>query len=122
MKSTIHFGLRPVLAIATAAALTACHTAPAPIYQWHNYQPVVYKYFKGESPEEQIAMLEKDLKKIKSDGERVPPGFHAHLGMLYSSVGKYAQSEQEFLTEKSLFPESGPYMDFLLNKATIKDH
>ena len=43
-------------------------------------------------------------------------GFHAQLGMLYASVGKTGQATQAFEAEKALFPESSPYMDFLMKK------
>ena len=46
-----------------------------------------------------------------------PPGFHAHLGMLYALAGKQDQVAVEFETEKKLFPESAAYMDFLLKKS-----
>ena len=55
--------------------------------------------------------------KIRSTGKAVPPGYHAHLGLLYLSMGKDDQMVQEFRTEKALFPESASYMDFLLKNA-----
>lgn len=45
-----------------------------------------------------------------------PPGFHAHLGMLYAQQGQDDQALQALLTEKTLFPESTTYIDFLLAK------
>lgn len=59
----------------------------------------------------------RDLQKIRSSGKTPPPGYHAHLGMLYASLGKDDQMVQQFQTEKQLFPESAAYMDFLLKKA-----
>lgn len=102
--------------LAGAVLLTGCQTAPKTLYQWEGYQPQVYQYFKGESPEQQIAALEKDLQTIESKGGAVPPGFHAHLGMLYSMAGKGDLVVAHFETEKKLFPESAAYMDFLLGK------
>ncbi len=86
------------------------------LYGWGNYQEQVYDHFKtdGNGNEQQIAALEENLQKIRSRGEAVPPGYHAHLGMLYAAVGKEDQLIQELQTEKSLFPESTPYMDFLM--------
>jgi hypothetical protein len=51
----------------------------------------------------------------------VPPGFHAHLGMLYSIAGKSDQMVAQFEDEKKLFPESATYMDFLLAKVKKGD-
>lgn len=105
---------------ATAAALLLAGCAGSstpPLYQWNGYQPQVYEYFKGQkSPQEQIDALEKALQEIRAKGRTPPPGFHAHLGMLYASVGNEQQAEQELQAEKQLFPESTAYMDFLMKK------
>jgi hypothetical protein len=109
---------------ATAAVLLlagcAAPTTP-PLYQWNGYQPQVYAYFKGQtSPQEQIDVLEKALQDIRGKGATPPPGFHAHLGMLYASVGNGQQAAQEFQAEKQLFPESSAYMDFLMKKKSAQ--
>jgi len=103
-------------ALAAAGILSGC-AAPKTLYQWGSYQPQVYNYFKGQPPEAQIEALERDLQKMKSVGSTVPPGYHAQLGLLYLNTGKDDQMVQEFRTEKALFPESAPYMDFLLKSA-----
>ena len=111
-------GLLPVLA--ASALLAGCaHTATTPpLYQWDGYQPQVYEYFKAQrNPEDQIDALEKALQQILAKGSLPPPGFHAHLGMLYASVGKDQQAQHELEAEKRAFPESSTYMDFLLNKS-----
>ncbi|SFG37356.1 hypothetical protein SAMN05518865_111128 [Duganella sp. CF458] len=105
---------RLALACGVAVALVGCQHRQPTIYQWESYQPQVYQYFKGESPEAQIAVLEKDLQKINAQGMIPPPGYHAHLGLLYSVTGKPEQMAAEFEAEKMLFPESAAYMDFLL--------
>ncbi|KAF0865979.1 DUF4810 domain-containing protein [Pseudomonas sp. LD120] len=110
---------RPLLAGALLASvlLTGC-SGPKTLYQWETYQAQTYEYFKGEEAREaQVEALERDLQKIKSTGKAVPPGYHAHLGMLYAGLGKDDQMVQQFNTEKALFPESAPYMDFLLKNA-----
>lgn len=105
------------LMLTAVATVAGCQTAPKPLYQWESYQPQVYGYFKGESKQEQVEALERDLQKINASGRQAPPGYHAHLGMLYLSLGKDDQMVQEFRTEKALFPESAGYMDFLLKNA-----
>jgi len=105
-----------MLALAGAACLTGCASPPKTLYGWDGYQPQVYQHFKGESPDQQIAEMEKSLQTISARGAAVPPGFHAHLGMLYSSTGKLDQMVVQFEDEKKLFPESAAYMDFLLAK------
>ncbi|AIZ34835.1 DUF4810 domain-containing protein [Pseudomonas sp. K1(2024)] len=100
-----------------SALLAGCNT-PKPLYQWESYQPQVREYFNDQSKEEQVIALERDLEKIKAKNGAVPPGYHAQLGLLYSSLGKDDQMIQEFRTEKALFPESATYMDFLMKNAT----
>ncbi|MFI8648028.1 DUF4810 domain-containing protein [Pseudomonas iridis] len=114
---------RSLLALTLAAStLLAGCAGPKTLYQWEGYEPQVYEYFKGEEPKEaQAEALERDLQKIRSTGKAVPPGYHAHLGLLYLSMGKDDQMVQQFRTEKTLFPESGTYMDFLLENAKTGD-
>lgn len=108
--------LTTILALAVCAGVTGCATQPKTLYQWEGYQPQVYQYLKGDSPEQQIAAMEKDLQTISAKGNHAPPGFHAHLGMLYSHSGRPDQVLAQFEDEKRLFPESAAYMDFLLAK------
>ncbi|NHZ78934.1 DUF4810 domain-containing protein [Massilia sp. CCM 8695] len=103
------------LAVALAAfALVGCRTAPPSIYQWGSYEPQLNGHFKGESPIQQIVVMEKHLQTASTHGKQVPPGFHAHLGMLYSIAGRPDQVAAQFQEEKRLFPESEPYMNRLL--------
>jgi hypothetical protein len=115
---THNLTFRPALAVALlASALLAGCSGPKTIYQWEGYQPQVYEYFKGESKEAQALALEADLEKIRAKDGVVPPGYHAQLGLLYSSLGKDDQMVQQFQAEKAEFPESGAYMDFLMKNA-----
>jgi hypothetical protein len=108
--------LSAALSIVSALAGCATNSTP-PLYQWTGYEPQVYEYFKGTSaPQAQIQALENALEKIRAKGEVPPPGFYAHLGMLYASTEKYQQAEEAFAAEKQLFPESSTYMDFMLKK------
>jgi hypothetical protein len=106
----------PTTAAAMLLAGCAAPTTP-PLYQWNGYQPQVYEYFKGKTSQQaQIDTLEQALQEIRAKGQTPPPGFHAHLGMLYASVGNARQAEQALQAEKQLFPESATYMDFLMMK------
>jgi hypothetical protein len=97
-----------------AFALAGCHTPPVSLYQWGTYEPQLSQHFKGESPDQQIAMMENQMHTASASGKQVPPGFHAHLGLLYSIAGKPDQVVAEFQEEKRLFPESEPFMNRLL--------
>ena len=105
-----------MLALAAAVLLSGCAAAPKTLYGWDGYQPQVYQHLKGESPDLQIAAMETALQTMSAKGKSAPPGFHAHLGMLYSISGKPDQVVAQFEDEKKLFPESATYMDFLLAK------
>ena len=107
---------RPMF-IAGLLGLFGCATPPPMLYGWGSYQQQVYEYLKGENngPQAQLAALETDLQQFDAKGLAHPPGLHAHIGLLYASMGKSADAVQEFETEKSLFPESAQYIDFLLS-------
>lgn len=111
-------------AIFALLSLIGCVSAPPTLYGWGSYQSQVYEYLKGENngPEAQLAALDEDLQKFDADGKKHPPGLHAHLGLLYASLGKTGDAVREFETEKSLFPESAEYIDFLLSdKRKLKE-
>ncbi|MDO6386453.1 MULTISPECIES: DUF4810 domain-containing protein [Uliginosibacterium] len=102
------------------AALLAggCATRTPTLYYWGDYQPQLYAYLKneGSSHPEQILALQKIIEEAKAANKSVPPGFYAHLGLLQINEGKPELARQAFETEKTLFPESAAYMDFLLRK------
>ena len=117
--------LRPLALAACCVAsvyLTGCANRARPLYEWGSYQDQVYAHFKATSsgPEEQVIALERDLEKIRANNATPPPGYYAHLGMLYASLGREDQTAKAFESEKALFPESARYLDFLLSKSKKK--
>lgn len=115
---------RRVVASSMGAAivlgLTACVTPPKPMYQWAGYQEAVFEYLKtdGANPGPQITLLEAQVQKNAATGDASPPGLHAHLALLYSKAGDDAKAVEYLQAERKLFPESGPYINFLLTNAT----
>ena len=105
-----------LIAMPLFALLSGCVSQPRNTYNWGVYEKQVYAHFKSTgSPEQQLAALEQSS--LKTAGKLVaPPGYHAHLGLLYGEVGRIDDMQVEFETEKLLFPESAPFMDFMLNK------
>ncbi|MBS0445448.1 MAG: DUF4810 domain-containing protein [Proteobacteria bacterium] len=101
-----------------AVLLVACAQAPKPLYLWEDFPRQQYDTLlhQGASPESQIQAMELHATKAQSVHAALPPGFRAHLGMLYLSVGNSDKARELWQTEKSTFPESSPYIDRLLQK------
>ena len=101
------------------AALTGCSSTKEPIYYYGEYSSAVYAYLKADevTVEQQINMLEQVIADAANKSKIVAPGLHAHLGMLYFETGDPTLGASHFETEKSLFPESVQYIDFLLKSA-----
>lgn len=105
-----------ILAMAGALLLTGCATGPGPLYYWGEYQPQVYGHLSGEKgPDEQIANLEAGIEKARAIGKPLPPGYSAHLGVLYAEKEDGDKMLHYFDAEKKQYPESAAYIDFLLS-------
>lgn len=105
------------LSIVALLLLAGCATKTEPLYYWGDYQPQVYGHFtKDKGPEEQIASLEAGLEQARAKGKSVPPGYLAHLGVLYAQGEHQDQMLKYFQAEKKLYPESTAYIDFLSRK------
>jgi hypothetical protein len=106
-------------AIAVGALLAGCASASRPLYYWGHYEDLIYAMYATPGAVDattQIETLEADYQKARAENQPVPPGFHAHLGVLYYQAGKLDQARQQFLTEKTQYPESAIFMDGLLNR------
>ena len=105
-----------VLASACVAVLAGC-AAPKTMYAWGSYEELIYASYAtpgSAPPEMQIESMERDYQQARAANQRVPPGWHAHLGYLYYQAGKRDQAVQELRTEKAGFPESAVFVDRLL--------
>ncbi len=109
--------IKGLAALCLLATLAGC-AGPKQLYSWNGYQPQVYAHLKNDgksSPEEQILDMEKGIQEASAKGAKVPPGYHAHLGLLYLNTGRTDQALAAWNQEKALFPESAKYIDFLIN-------
>lgn len=108
------------LALIVASVLVGCK-ATEPLYYHGQYNTAVYSYFKAKDVtlEEQIRELQELIEIAASTNQRVAPGVHAHLGMLYFEAGNARLGTQHFEKEMSLFPESRQYIGFLLNSTGV---
>jgi len=102
--------------LAACLFMVGCVQAPPSLYQWESFEDQMYEYYKGGSTEKQIDELEQDLQKIYAANRAVPPGYHAHLGLLYLQTGNDSKAMENLAAERSKFPESASYIDFLLKK------
>ena len=107
------------LASAAAMLLSGCaDNSPRQLYYWDGaYTGSVYEYLTEEGDAgAQIAALEQSLQKAYQRAAKVPPGLHAHLGLLYLSQGNGAKFKAYVEKEAELYPESREYAMFLLNQ------
>lgn len=113
---------RTGLATATlllAPALSACSSQRPPLYYWKGYQNQAYSALSQKAdPAAGIAVLERGISQAQSKNRIPAPGYYAELGYLYAQIGRANQARDAFEKEKSLFPESTPYMDRLLRTMT----
>lgn len=112
--------LRLAAATAVGSVLAGCVPAQPRLYHWEDFQGQLYEYFRADqsSPEEQLRILGAQVEKARGSGAALPPGFRAHLAMLYLRLGREGEARQELEAEKANFPESAQYMDFLLKRMT----
>jgi hypothetical protein len=99
-----------------AGGLAACAQPQKTLYNWQSYQPQVYAYLKDDGADytAQVQALEKNIETARAANQALPPGFHAHLGMLYLKTGNGEKALEQLQSEKLAFPESAAFMDFLM--------
>lgn len=105
--------------MAACLLLGACETTSS-LYYWGDYEQLVYEMYNkpGKAPPElQVDKLSADIERAQSSGRKVAPGIHAHLGMMYASIGNMAAAEAAFANEKALYPESEVFLDGMLQRA-----
>lgn len=109
---------KPAL-LAACLSLGACETT-SQLYYWGDYEQLLYDMYNkpGNAPPElQIDKLSADIERAHNSGQKIAPGVHAHLGMMYASVGNLAAAEAAFNNEKRLYPESATLLDGMLQRA-----
>jgi hypothetical protein len=98
--------------------LMGCAQPSKPLYFWDGYQAAVYDHFSsdGKGPLEQLRQLDEQAQKARAAGLPVPPGFHAHLALVYMKLGRDDEARQQLETERAQYPESTAYVDSLLRR------
>lgn len=107
----------PFLPLFALLALGGCAAQNSMLYHWGEYPNATYAHLRQDlaTPEEQLAALLKTVADAERSGRAVPPGLHAHIGMLYAQLGEPDLASDHWLIEKTLFPAAAPFMDFTLN-------
>lgn len=103
-----------IISLVAVLSFSGC-AANKNLYNWGSYEPQVYSYFKGDAPDKQVLELEKLLGEINAKGNFPPPGFYAHLGMLYSKIGRESEVMGMFELEKKTYPESAVFINNIIN-------
>lgn len=98
-----------------------CSSGSSGLYYWGEYPEATYAYLRGDraTPAEQVAALEKTLREAKRKEERIPPGLHAQLGLLYARLGDLDRAREHWRREKALYPSSETFMDFVLEESAL---
>jgi hypothetical protein len=106
------------LSLSAALLSSGCtFGGPKQLYSWGVYQKTVYEYMRadGDVPiETQIQQLETMASEAQAKDEALPPGYRAHLGLLYARQGDTHRLQSGLEQEKQAFPESTTFADFLL--------
>ncbi len=111
--------LRQLALVAACLIMAACESTSS-LYYWGSYEGLVYDMYNrpGQAPPElQIDKLSADIERARDSGRKIAPGVHAHLGLMYPSVGNLAAAEAAFHNEKTLYPESATLLDGMLQRA-----
>jgi hypothetical protein len=107
---------RALIAITlTTMALGAC--APQTRFVWGDYEDALYVYYKDPS---QKALYRKALVAAIAEGRKenkVAPGLLAELGYIDLEDGNTAEAITCFNEEMTLFPESRPFLQGVVQRA-----
>ncbi len=109
---------RGVLALCLIALTVGCAQPVKQMYIWEDFPRQQYNTLlrSGANQDDQIRTLQAHAEKARANGATLPPGFRAHLGMLYLGAGNIGEARSQWQAEKVAFPESATYMDQLLKR------
>ncbi len=103
---------------AAICSLTACRQQSS-YYTWGTYEQSVWELTHAEGATDvdvQIQKLTEQVERTRQEGGRIPPGLHAHLGLLHSMRGELDTAQAAFESERELFPESATFIDGVIKR------
>jgi len=105
----------PAAALVLVSA--GCFSPPVTLYDWGDYEESLYRVYREGAPiEDEIRILAEEVRQTQEAGKNIPPGRLAHLGYLCGLAGDRTRAADFFRLEKELYPESGKFMGFLIEK------
>lgn len=97
-------------------ALAGASCAGPSIYEWGPYQESVYDLTANAGQVDVGAWIDQlnlTVEKARAEERPIPPGMHAHIGLLYTMQGQLDTAAAAFESEKELYPESAVFVDRL---------
>jgi hypothetical protein len=111
--------------IAVAFLMSGCVEQPKPLYSYGDYSESYYTNKKNMNEESTLKLqksIEQAIEKAgESKSDRVPPGMYANLGYMYLKSGNPSGAIANFKKEKSIYPESGHFMDRMIKKVELAE-
>src|SRR6218665_42107 len=105
---------RLVFIVACAALTTGC--AKPPVYQWGQYDELLYRGYKDPAQIETMRLkLEGHVATLESSRAKVPPGVYAELGTLNLQKGDSNAARAFYVKERDAWPESRGLMDAMIS-------
>jgi hypothetical protein len=104
-----------IFPLCTAVALLAgCTTRPS-LYEWSNYDQLLYDYYKTPaSAEAFVTAMTAQVQALEAAGKRPAPGIYAELGTFALSRGNSQAAAQYYKKEMQAWPESKGLMTALI--------
>jgi hypothetical protein len=108
-----------ILPVIMLALMSGCASQKS-LYYWGEYEKVILDMYTAPGSADtytQIEKLTRTIQQAQAQGRSIPPGLHAHLGMIYAKHGDPGLAIEAFEEEKRLYPESSVFIDGMLSRA-----
>ena len=105
--------------VGTVVLAAGCVTRPHDKYDWGDYDPSLYGYYKSPAKVgELLAALEESIKAAESHNQPAAPGLRAEYGYLLLQQGKTSEAVSAFQSEEKQWPESKIFMEHMIQVAS----
>jgi hypothetical protein len=110
--------LKRAILLSTFSLCSGCSYG---IYEFGSYEASIERAYENEEEfvaSDEIELLSQELQ--ESRAEKIPPGKAAYVGYLHSLQNQNGLATKYFELEKTLFPESQPFMNRLITSNEAK--